>query len=100
MLKQEKVASNERFKEYLLFQIHRNIVNLYKNHLSMVEDLKSDHSLMLSKLEKEFPKNILENVDYFSEEKYNYIRKKTLDIGNDAIRDFDKHLSKLEIGLK
>ena len=100
MLKQEKVASNERFKEYLLFQIHRNIVNLYKNHLSMVEDLKSDHSLMLSKLEKEVPKNILENVDYFSEEKYNYIRKKTLDIGNDAIRDFDKHLSKLEIGLK
>ena len=66
----------------------------------MIEDLRSDNALMLSKLEKEVPKDTLEKINYFSEEKYNYIRKKTLDIGNDAIRDFDKHLSKLEIKLK
>ena len=69
-------SSEDQFKEYLLFQIHRNIVNLYKNHLSMIEDLKLEHKEMLSKLEKQVPQEILENIDYFSEERYNYIRKK------------------------
>ena len=66
----------------------------------MIEDLKLEHKEMLSKLEKQVPQEILENIDYFSEERYNYIRKKTLDIGNDTVRDFEKHLSKLQINLK
>ena len=36
----------------------------------------------------------------FDENKYNYIRKRTLDIGNEAIRDFEKNMEKLDISLK
>ena len=40
-----------------------------------------------------------ENIDYFTEDKYNYIRKKILDIGNEACRDVERHIDMLEIQL-
>ena len=32
----------------------------------------------------------LKNVDYFDENKYNYLRKRILDLGNETIREIDK----------
>ena len=94
------MSNDNRFKEYLIFQIHRNIINLYKSHLLIIEDLRKDHDIMLKKLEDNLPKEYLDNVNYFDDEKYDYIRKKTLDLGNNAIRDFEKNVESLEISLK
>ena len=55
---------------------------------------------MVSKLKESFPKEVVDSLDYFDENKYNYIRKKTLDIGNEAIRDFEKNLDQLDVSLK
>ena len=55
---------------------------------------------MVKKLKESFPKEVVDSFDYFDENKYNYIRKRTLDIGNEAIRDFEKNMEKLDISLK
>ena len=90
---------SDRFKDYLTFQIQRNVVNLYKSHLSIIEDLRKDHEAMIDKLDGKISKEELEKINYFNEKKYNYIRKKTLDLGNGAIRDFENSVKDLKISL-
>lgn len=84
--------ANLNIKEILAFQVHRNIVNLYKRYLNLIEDLQEEHVNMLNKLNKKIDLETLKNVDYFDENKYNYIRKKILDLGNETIREISKNL--------
>jgi len=91
---------DERLKEYLTFQIHRNIVNLYKQHLVLLQDIAVEHDQMMQKLEHHTDKEILEDVNYLNKNKLKYYRKKTLDVGNEAIRDFEKSVENLKITLK
>lgn len=65
-------------KEFILFQNRRKVINLYKNFLILLEDLKEDGY------------NI-------SEEKYQRLRKKVLDSGNDAIRQFEEELNNIDL---
>jgi len=90
----------DRLKDYVVFQMQRNLVSLYKHHLEVIENLKIDHEFMVKKMKESFPEEAVESLDYFGENKYNYIRKRTLDIGNEAIRDFEKNMEKLDINLK
>jgi polyhydroxyalkanoate synthesis regulator phasin len=92
--------NSDKVKEVLLFQVNRSIVNFYKNHLTMIEDLKREHQAMLKKVEKKTSKEFSESIDTFDNDKYNYIRKKTLDHGNDIIRELEQNLDKLEIRIK
>ena len=55
---------------------------------------------MMKKLGKHVDPQLLKSVDYFNKEKYNYIRKKTLDTGNEVIRDFENNIDLLDINLK
>ncbi len=88
--------ANLNIKEILTFQVHRNVVNLYKRYLNLVEDLQEDHVSMLNKLNKKIDLETLKNVDYFDENRYNYIRKKILDLGNETIREINKSLDFFE----
>ena len=54
---------------------------------------------MLKKLENKTSKDFSKNIDYFTEDKYNYIRKKILDIGNESLRDIERHMEMLELEL-
>lgn len=66
---------------YLNFHVSRSITNLFKNYLFLFE--------------------VLEQRGYvFGEEDYKFIRKKTLDYGNDTIRDLEKEIEKFNITLK
>ncbi len=67
-----------KMKEFILFQNRRKVINLYKNFLILLEDLKEDGY------------NI-------SEEKYQRLRKKVLDSGNDAIRQFEEELNNIDL---
>ncbi len=93
-------SNEEKLKEYLTFQIHRNIVNLYKQHLVLLQDLALEHDQMIKKLEDHVDKDTLKNINYLDKQKYNYLRKKTLDVGNEAIRDFERSVENLKITLK
>ncbi len=95
-----KVSTTDALKAYIIFQHHRNTTNLYKAHLSIVRDIYEEHALMLKKLEQYIPAEALGNVNYLTEKKYDYIRKKTLDLGNESIRDFENNMEKVDIKLK
>ena len=75
-------------REYVLFHLQRN-----------TEDLLKEHSIMLKKVENKTSKDFSKNIDYFTEDKYNYIRKKILDIGNESLRDIERHMEMLELEL-
>jgi hypothetical protein len=66
----------------------------------MVDDLRQEHKLMIQKMEKVSSKEFVENIDYFNEDKYNYIRKKILDNGNDAIRNIESSFKSITITIK
>ena len=55
---------------------------------------------MVKKLEKHVPAEVLKDVDYLSKDKYNYFRKKTLDVGNEAVREFERSVENITITLK
>ena len=86
-------------KEYVLFHLQRNIINLYKRYIIITEDLRKDHKTMLSKAEKETSKEFVENIDYFNDDKYTHIRKRILDSGNEMCRDLERHFELLDLEL-
>ena len=86
-------------REYVLFHLQRNTTNLFKRYLAITEALLKEHSIMLKKVENKTSKDFSKNIDYFTEDKYNYIRKKILDIGNESLRDIERHMEMLELEL-
>ena len=67
-------------KEFIFFHNRRKIINLYKQYLFLLEDLKEDYDI--------------------PDEIYERNRKRVLDFGNDTIRELDENLEKFEIYLK
>ena len=72
------MAIDIKLKDYILFKNRRQVVNLYKNFLILLEDLKEDGY------------NI-------NDEKYQRLRKKILDSGNDSIRNFEEDLNNINL---
>ena len=66
----------------------------------MLEGVQKEHASMLKKVEQKTSKEFSENIDYFNDEKYNYLRKKTLDLGNDILRELENNLEMFEIRIK
>lgn len=91
---------DEKLKEYIKFQYNRNITSLYKKYFEMIDDLKHEHETMLKKVSEKSSEDFVKNIDYFNDDKYNYIRKKILDAGNDAIRNIDTSFKSINISLK
>ena len=85
-----------------LLQEHysRSTKNLFKNFLVLLEDLQVEHCINFSKLKRNLPKEykaIVDQADYFDRDKMQYLRKRVLDIGNEAVRSTDMDLELLEI---
>lgn len=84
----------------LQFEIRRDIVSLYKRYLNQLEDMKQEHASMFKKLEESLPSeyhSILKSADYLDDNKFNYLRKRVLDFGNEAIRGIDEQLKQFDI---
>jgi len=98
---------NVNMKDVMSFQIHRSIVNLYKRYFEITEDLLDEHKDFISKIESrltnlgfDVEKVNIGEIDYFTDKKFSQIRKKILDIGNDATRELDRTLEFVNIDLK
>lgn len=94
------METDPKLKEFLMFQLHRNISLLYKRYLNLIEDIQEEHINMLNKLNKKIDLETLKNVDYFDDNKYNYLRKKVLDLGNETLREIEKNFEMLNIEIK
>ena len=66
----------------------------------MIEGVQKEHTAMLKKVEQKTSKEFSKNIDYFDDQKYNYLRKKTLDLGNDILRELENNLEMFEIRIK
>ena len=88
-----------------IFKKHcqRNTVSLFKGFLIMLEDLQKEHQIHFSKLKRNLPEGclpVIEQADYFDEEKLQHLRKRTLDIGNETLRNIEGELQNFTISFE
>jgi len=77
-----------------IFRKHceRNTVSLFKGFLMMLEDLQKEHEIHFGKLKRHLPDEysaLIDQADYFDQDKIQHLRKRTLDIGNEAVRNIE-----------
>lgn len=73
------IQDPDKGREFIKFHHKRRVINLCKSFLFLLEDLK-DRPV--------------------TEEKYQKIRKRVLDLGNDSIREFDDHLESFDVNIR
>lgn len=65
---------------------HKEITLLYKTFLEVIEDLRNDHNIMLSKVAAKSGEPFAKDIDFFTPAKYEQLRKRILDQGNECSR--------------
>ena len=91
---------SDELRRVILFQLNRNVVVFYKKYLSILEDISKDHQIMKDRIGTHLPEEFIDNIDYLNKEKYNYIRKKILDGGNEIYRELESSLNLLNFNIK
>jgi hypothetical protein len=87
-------------KESLAKKSSKSTSQLFKQYLMLIEDLKFEHDQYLKKIKSEIPYEyhyVIDNADTFDEEKMSRIRKRVLDLGNEAIRSFDTEMNDFSV---
>ena len=78
----------------------RNTKSLFKGFLMMLEDLNEEHRIHFGKLKQNLPEEyraLIDQADYFDQDKLQHLRKRTLDIGNEAIRNIEGDMQNFTI---
>jgi hypothetical protein len=74
--------------------------SLFKDMLVIIEDLKFEHDSQFRKILDVLPTehhNLIYAANYLTDEKSVRLRKRILDIGNEAIRDFSDEFEKYTV---
>lgn len=90
----------QKEKDYFVFQLKKDISDLFKSQLGDLEDLREEHLEMLRKLQDALPVDFLPVLlasDYFSDDKFSWLRKRILDKGNGVLRSVEDQINKFEI---
>jgi hypothetical protein len=64
----------------------KELTLLYKTFLEIIEDLKKDHQIMVTKIADQHGQQFASDINYFTSEKYEQLRKRVLDQGNECSR--------------
>src|SRR5438045_6095252 len=67
-------------------QTKKEITRLYKHFLELIEDIRCDHQTMVTKISEKYGPEAAKQIDYFTQPKYEHIRKRVLDSGNECAR--------------
>jgi len=78
---------SDQASEVVDYFIRKHVTRVFKSFLEINDEIKSEHSVMLDKVEKKTSKEFVQNIDYFTSNKSEYFRKKILDHGNECIRE-------------
>jgi hypothetical protein len=70
----------------IALQTNKEITHLYKTFLEILEYIKQQHDTMLLKASANVDEQYLNDINYFTKEFHDYLRKKVLDNGNDTAR--------------
>lgn len=67
-------------------QTSKEITRLYKSFLEIIEDIRTDHDEMIKKLPLNPTIVDIQKINYLTQVKYEHIRKRVLDSGNECSR--------------
>jgi hypothetical protein len=83
-------------KDFLSQRVNGATKSLFKSFLVLIEDLHSENQITFHKLKKHLPEHsdIIDQANYFDQDKMQYLRKKILDMGNESIRGSNDDLEK------
>ena len=86
-------------KDFLSQRVNGATKSLFKSFLVLIEDLHTENQIAFHKLKKHLPEHsdIIDQANYFDQDKMQYLRKKILDMGNESIRDSNDDLEKFII---
>ena len=90
-------------KSLLQQQYDRNTVSLFKGFLVLIEDLQKEHSIHFAKLKRNLPRDcwaVIDQANYFDDDKMSHLRKRILDIGNETLRRVDSDMEEFTISFK
>lgn len=73
-------------------QLQKEITSLYKTFLEILEDIKKDHETMMEKVALSSGGEFSNNINYFTSSKYEQLRKRVLDNGNDHLRSLSSFI--------
>jgi len=93
------MEAEDVFRKYC----ERNTVSLFKGFLVMLEDLRKEHEIHFGKLKRGLPAEympLINQADYFDGEKLQHLRKRILDMGNEAVRNIDGGLENFTISFE
>jgi hypothetical protein len=81
-------------------KVRHSINRLLKNYLLLLEELADEHDEAMGKVVDSIPdqyKPLIIVADHFGESRFNAIRKRVLDSGNDSIRELEEAINNLRI---
>jgi len=83
-------------KDFLSERVNGATKSLFKSFLVLIEDLHTENQIAFHKLKKHLPEHsdIIDQANYFDQDKMQYLRKKILDMGNESIRGSNDDLEK------
>lgn len=65
---------------------HKEVTLLYKTFLEIIEDLRGDTQAMIRKIAEKHGEAYAQDINFFTPEKYEQLRKRILDQGNECSR--------------
>ena len=90
-------------QEILKGSCHRHVVFLFKEVLTLLEQLAEEHDESLAKLATNLPEEYRKYIplaDYFTEDKADRLRRSVLQRGNDCARAIRDEIDKYKVDLK
>lgn len=97
---EEKIGSAV---DILRFQVKRGITNTFKEALTILEDLETEHKAALARLEAELPaeyRALVRTVDYWHNSRREALRKRILSVGGNSYRSIEEQLDNMEVRFK
>ena len=91
----------EKIERMVNAESKRLVTKIFKFSLMMLEDIRQEHLHALDKLKNDdLSEKQLEILNYLDYHKYNLLRKRVLDNGNESVRDLKNLLDYFEFNLK
>ena len=87
----------------LKFSVKRNVTNLFKEFLNILQEFEYQHNEALNKLVETLPQGEKDKVylaDHITKEYLGRLRKKVLSDGNDCYREIEAQLTNFDIDFK
>ena len=91
--------AQDQVKKFLLANVRRIVTNLFKEHLVTCSDLNQEYLSRLIRNKDKISPEVYEQLAWWNTSVMGNIRKKTLDKGNDSIREIEKLFDFVDVEL-